>query len=175
MKIYVASSWRNLSQPYIVMRLRSAGHEVYDFRNPRDGEHSFHWSEIDPQWQSWELDAFRSALQHPAARSGFASNFAAMEWADTCVLVLPCGRSAHLEAGWFIGQGKPVFILMTINQEPELMYNMATVVTCEDELTAALKVVGNENQMDKNEMPLPRITFTVTEGASWYVAPEVMP
>ena len=34
MKIYVASSWRNAQQPAVVARLREAGHEVYDFRNP---------------------------------------------------------------------------------------------------------------------------------------------
>ena len=27
-------------------------------------------------------------------------------WDDTFVLVLPCGRSAHLELGWAVGQGK---------------------------------------------------------------------
>lgn len=40
------------------------------------------------------------------------------------VLVLPCGRSAHLELGWAVGAGKPTCILMAPNQEPELMYRM---------------------------------------------------
>jgi nucleoside 2-deoxyribosyltransferase len=47
-----------------------------------------------------------------------------MEWADACVLVLPCGRSAHLEAGWFAGKGKPVFVLTFDGEEPELMAKM---------------------------------------------------
>ena len=34
-KIYVASSWRNVYYPEVVTRLREAGHEVYNFRNPR--------------------------------------------------------------------------------------------------------------------------------------------
>ena len=33
-KIYVASSWRNEYYPEVVAKLREAGHEVYDFRNP---------------------------------------------------------------------------------------------------------------------------------------------
>ena len=33
-KIYVASSWRNEYYPEVVEKLREAGHEVYDFRNP---------------------------------------------------------------------------------------------------------------------------------------------
>lgn len=34
LRIYVASSWRNLLQPGIVLALRRCGHQVYDFRNP---------------------------------------------------------------------------------------------------------------------------------------------
>ena len=33
-----------------------------------------------------------------------------MEACDACVLVLPCGRSAHLEAGWCCGKGKLVYV-----------------------------------------------------------------
>lgn len=35
-----------------------------------------------------------------------------MKWADTCVLALPCGRSAHLEAGWMSGAGKKLIVYM---------------------------------------------------------------
>ena len=41
-KIYVASSWRNQHYPEVVRRLREAGHEVYDFRNPPHGGAGFH-------------------------------------------------------------------------------------------------------------------------------------
>lgn len=56
MKIYVASSWRNKIQPLVVLALREAGHEVYDFRNPAPGNTGFQWSEIDPAWQSWTAE-----------------------------------------------------------------------------------------------------------------------
>ncbi len=134
-KIYVASSWRNLAQPGIVTALRSVGHEVYDFKNPTAGNNGFHWSEVDGGWKSWTPEQYRRALQHPVAQSGYMSDFNAMEWADTCVLVLPCGRSAHLEAGWFIGKCKPTYILMLEQNEPELMYLMASrIVLTMDEL-----------------------------------------
>lgn len=44
-KIYVASSWRNQYYSDVVNRLREAGHEVYDFRNPPQGTGGFHWSD----------------------------------------------------------------------------------------------------------------------------------
>lgn len=135
-RIYVASSWRNPEQPLVVAMLRGAGHEVYDFRNPRPGDIGFSWSEVDPEWLAWKPRPFRDALRHPIAAAGFASDFEAMQWADTFVLALPCGRSAHLEAGFAIGAGKPTAILLHEEKfEPELMYLMANVLTCSIEET----------------------------------------
>ena len=128
MRLYVASSWRCARQPAVVAALRAAGHEVYDFRNP-PARAGFGWEEIDGGWKSWSPVAFLLALLHPLAEAGFASDFEAMQWADGCVLVLPCGKSAHLEAGWFAGAGKRLFILLDVMRaEPELMYKMATTI-----------------------------------------------
>ena len=120
MKVYVASSWRNLHQPAVVTVLRQAGHEVYDFRDS-DG---FHWSDLDQDWKTWSPERFRAVLrQHPVARRGFERDMDALRWCDACVLVQPCGRSAHLELGWAVGQGKRTAILLR-DGEPELMYRM---------------------------------------------------
>lgn len=128
-RIYLASSWRNPEQPGLVEMFRQSGHEVYDFRNPRPGDTGFAWSEIDPDWLGWTPRPFRDLLDHPIAVDGFSSDFDAMQWADTFVLALPCGRSAHLEAGWAIGAGKPTAILLHEDKfEPELMYRMASLV-----------------------------------------------
>lgn len=128
-RIYVASSWRCPDQPGVVEALRDAGHEVYDFRNPRPGDHGFAWSEIDPDWLGWNPATYRTLLDDPVAVSGYASDFAAMEWADTFVLVLPCGRSAHLELGWAAGQGKRTAILLNPSGfEPELMYRIVDLI-----------------------------------------------
>ena len=128
MKIYVASSWRNPKQPKIVEGLRGAGHEVYDFRNPVAGSNGFHWSWIDEDWINWSPEEFKKALEHPVARQGFCLDWDAMRWADACVMVLPCGRSAHLESGYFVGAKKPLIILLAPG-EPELMYKMANHVS----------------------------------------------
>jgi hypothetical protein len=122
-RIYVASSWRNARQPFVIELLRGAGHEVYDFRNPAPGSKGFGWSQLGlGEWRDYTPEVAREALQHPIAQAGFKSDHDAMEWADTFVMVLPCGRSAHLELGWACGAGKRTFILQTEQQEPELMY-----------------------------------------------------
>lgn len=127
MKLYVASSWRNEYQPAVVLDLRDCDHDVYDFRNPNSGDTGFHWSDIDQKWETWTPKQFIEGLSHDVAIQGFKSDAEAMDWADACVLVLPCGRSAHLEAGWFVGENKPLFILISpdVENEPELMYLMA--------------------------------------------------
>jgi len=93
MKFYVASSWRNKLQPGIVELLRAEGHEVFDFKEQR-------------QWTGKTIH--RDSVI-------YERDYEAMQWADAFVLVLPCGKSAHLELGWAVGQGKPTCILAQSN------------------------------------------------------------
>ncbi len=138
-RIYVASSWRNPLQSEVVSALSSDGHQVYDFRNPSPSRRGFSWSEIDPNWKHWSAAGYRAALDHPIAKAGFASDFNAMKWADVFVLVLPCGRSAHLELGWAAGQGKQTMILTRDGEEPELMAKMCDhICTSLDEVREIL-------------------------------------
>lgn len=124
LKIYVASSWRNEFQPAVIIALKEMGHEVYDFRNPTEGNYGFAWSDIDPNWENWTTEEYKEALKHPIAEAGFKLDFDAMKWADICLMVLPCGRSANTEAGWMKGVGKKVYIYQPYKQEPELMYKL---------------------------------------------------
>lgn len=133
--VYVASSWRNLMQAGVCAALRSAGIDHYDFKNPEGGT-GFSWREvktdgvpsaegIKAKGSDWEsAEEYLRMVEHPRAIEGFAADFAAMQRADTFVLVLPCGKSAHLELGWAVGAGKRTIILLEDPVEPELMYRM---------------------------------------------------
>ena len=123
-KIYVASSWRNIYYESVVKRLCEAGHEVYDFRNPPHGGNGFHWTDVDENAPNWTFDEYALGLHHPLAERQFKADLDALRWADTCVLVLPCGRSAHTEAGWMAGAGKRVIAYIPEMVEPELMYKL---------------------------------------------------
>ena len=87
-RVYVASSWRNQYFPEVVKRLREAGHEVYDFRNPPHGGAGFHWTDIDPNAPDWTYAQYAEGLHHPLAERQFQADIDALTWADTCVLVL---------------------------------------------------------------------------------------
>lgn len=137
-KIYVASSWRNKYYPAVVEALRAKGHDVYDFRNPPHGGNGFRWTDIDEKALEWSFDEYSEGLHHPKAERQFKADLEALEWADTCVLVLPSGRSAHTEAGWMAGAGRRVFVYIPEMQEPELMYKLfdGVVGSMEDLLEA---------------------------------------
>ena len=162
MRLYVASSWRNTVYPDVLKALVAAGHECYDFRNPKPGDNGFHWSSINPDWYAGDgqrrmtLKQYRDeALTSSQAKDGFGSDFSAMQWAEGCVLVLPCGRSAHLEAGWFAGQKKPlVIVLHETSFEPELMYLMADAI-CLDvaEAVDALKKIAYDVAHARDDDP----------------------
>lgn len=123
-RIYLASSWRNPYQPEYVELLRAVGHQVYDFRNPPNSS-GFKWGDIGLSVPCTATDYRAALLTHPRASQGFMVDFAAMRWADTGLLVLPCGRSAHLELGWMSGAGKRTIILTRDGEEPELMALLA--------------------------------------------------
>jgi hypothetical protein len=132
MKIYVASSWRNLLQPVIVHALRGCGHEVYDFKNPRPGDIGFSWKEVMPSYvQGGKVrpEEYREALRHPVAEAGYESDINALRWCDAVVYVLPCGRSASWEFGYAMGQGKAGYVVMFDDDEPDLMFSEARVLT----------------------------------------------
>jgi hypothetical protein len=141
--LYVASSWRNEHQPGVVRLLRNLNYQVYDYRHPCAGDDGFAWSEIDKDWRNWNPQQFSDALLSPISFRGFSFDFASMARAQACVLVLPSGRSAHLEAGYFVGQGKPLIVYMPEPVEPELMYLMANKIVLElAGLVPALRTFG---------------------------------
>lgn len=128
LRVYVASSWKNDDQSKVVLGLRAAGHEVYDFRSPWGSGEGFNWKDIDSEYRTWDVEDCANGLKNALAVEHFETDFDAMKWADVCVLVQPCGRSAHMEAGWFAGQGKPVLNLL-YDGDPELMWLMGRVCT----------------------------------------------
>lgn len=126
LKIYLASSWRNKHYEKVLEVLRMQGYDIYDFKHPENNEISgFSWDKVDKDYEQWSCRDFKENLHHPEAIKAFGKDFHAMQEADCCVLLLPCGRSAHSEAGWMKGKGKQVFILdLSEKPTPELMYQM---------------------------------------------------
>ena len=125
-KVYLMGSLRNPKLPGVGVELRAQGYDVFD-----------DWfgagPEADDKWQEYEAQrgrAYADALYGPAAENVFLFDKRNLDSSDMAVMVLPAGKSAHLELGYMLGQGKPGFIYFS-EGEPErwdVMYQFATGV-----------------------------------------------
>lgn len=146
MKIYVASSMKNTSYLHVIAALQKDGFEIWNWRCPPDIGKGFSWRDVDPDYQDQPVSTqqLNHMLQQPRAQEGFVSDMKGMTWADVCVLLLPCGRSAHMEAGYICGRGKPVYVLRTEMDGPDLMHLMFSgIFGTYLELTDALHTKNN--------------------------------
>lgn len=149
LRVYVASSWRNEEHHQTVVNyLREAGFLVYDFRRQST---AFSWSELDPNWRDWTTEQQFEALTHPKALAAYRSDAFALKYCDACVLVQPCGNSAHLELGatWSLSASKTsiVYTPPGVRVEPELMLAGCNLLTSDLEevrssLMAAQEYLG---------------------------------
>lgn len=126
MNLYVIGSLRNPTVTSVAAALRNAGHSVFD-------DWMAAGPEADDYWQRYEQErghTLQQALRGAAANNVFAFDKRHLDAADAAILVLPAGKSAHLELGYMIGQGKKGYILYP-EGEPErwdVMYLFATGV-----------------------------------------------
>ena len=123
--VYVVSSLRNPKVQDVAAKLRGVGLDVYDdWASPGP--------ETDTWWQEYEQArgrTFHEALEGWHALQVFEHDKRHLDRCDGVVLVLPAGKSAHLEFGYAIGSGKWGIILL--DGEPErfdIMYRFANHV-----------------------------------------------
>lgn len=129
MKIYVASSWKNVELVRVVANfLRNQGFEVDDFTDDSRGRYVFHYSEIG---NLEDLDPI-TFLYDPRAQRAFQEDKKWIDWADVVIMLMPAGKSSHLEAGYAKGAGK-IVIIYWHNGAPkgefDVMYGFADLLS----------------------------------------------
>lgn len=146
--VYLTGALKNPAVPTVAAALRDWGYEVID-------EWHSAGPEADSCWQAYEEARGRTyseALRGRGAQNTFLFDLAYLDLADCAVLVMPAGKSAHLELGYAVGSGKPGFILL--DDEPsryEVMPNFAAVVCANpDELLASLAVYFPKEEPNDN-------------------------
>ena len=88
--------------------------------------------EADDYWQSYERGRgrdYKDALYSPHSQNIFELDKRYLNKADAGVLVMPAGKSAHIELGYLCGLGKPGYVLF--DEEPErydIMYQFCADV-----------------------------------------------
>ncbi len=123
--LYLIGSLRNPEVPVIAEKLRGVGWSVFD-----------DWFSAGPEaddclqrYHNARGMNYTEALAGYAAKHIYALDKKHIDRCEAGLLVLPAGKSAHLELGFMLGQGKPGYILLA--GEPErydIMYLLATQV-----------------------------------------------
>jgi len=121
-KLYLIGSLRNKEIPTIANSLRKIGFDVFDdwfSPGPR----------ADEEWKKYEKRrgrSYKEAMQGYHAKHVFEFDKHHLDTSDFCVLVLPAGRSGHLELGYLKGLGRKCYILLEKNSDRwDIMYQFA--------------------------------------------------
>ena len=135
--IYLLGALKNREIMALGERLRAEGFDVFD-----------EWLSPGPDADAFLLEyakfrnlTYKEALNTYAAKQVFEFDKSHIDRCDIGIMVMPCGKSGHLELGYMIGCGKPGYILF--DQEPDrmdVMYQFATDIFFDvEELIVELK------------------------------------
>lgn len=111
--LYLIGSLRNKKVPLIANIIESAGYSVFDDWHAAGPEADDYWR----KWAKIRNLTYQQALNSYSAKHVFEFDKYHLDRCDIAVLMMPAGRSGHLELGYFVGTGKPGFILF--EEEPE--------------------------------------------------------
>lgn len=120
--VYVIGALKNPAIPVIGRLLRTWGYDAFD-----------EWwccsEDADEWWQQYAKDrgqTYKEALASYHAKNVADFDLFHINRAHGALLVMPAGKSAHMELGHFNGQKKPAFVLF--DKEPDrydIMYRLA--------------------------------------------------
>lgn len=138
MLVYLIGSLRNPAVPEVAAKLRASDIDVFDDWYAA-GPHA------DDCWRDYEKGrghSYAEALDGYAAKHVFSFDYMHLGRCDGAVLMLPAGKSGHLELGFMAGRGKPTFILLDEPERWDVMYQFATgVYSTIDDLVKGIRKV----------------------------------
>lgn len=123
-QIYLIGSLRNAAIPILGERLRKDGFKIFD-------EWYSAGEEADDKLRDYFRNrgfSYKEALSSHAAKNIFHFDKRHLDASEAAILVMPAGKSAHLEVGW-MAKDKPTFYY--IEEEPDrydLMVQFCTAV-----------------------------------------------
>ena len=116
---FIASRWRNKDEVLVLAdKLRRKGKIVYCFL---DAENEHLDTDKDPHEAMKEFEATPDWRNDVRVKKMFDADMEGIQNSETLILLLPAGKSAHLEAGYAYGLGKTC-ILIGVQIETESNY-----------------------------------------------------
>jgi hypothetical protein len=146
MKVYIATSWKmQVAAKQMADSLRRLGHEVDCFCDQSTGRYVFHWTEFVEKEEELQNYNAISFLADPRTRRAFEEDRGYIDWCDAVVMIHPCGKSAHLEAGYAKGIGKKLFMWGLFPKgEFDVMYGFADGLFTENETSELFNALRRE-------------------------------
>ena len=137
-KIYVIGSLKNEKVPLLAESIRALGHTVFD---------DWKAAHVEADQVMWAYEqkrghSYKDALRGLSAQNQYQFDKRLLDMSDLAIVVMEAGRSAHLEAGYMAGLGKPVYVLFSEGypSRMDIMYNLLTdFFENEEELLAELR------------------------------------
>lgn len=115
---FVASRWRNRDEVFaLVNTIRAKGKSVYNFME----NDPYHSSDEDPEEVMKGFEATEDWKNTPMMKDIFFKDMEALKASDAVILLLPAGKSAHIEIGAAYGMKKRT-ILVGEQKEAESLY-----------------------------------------------------
>lgn len=148
MKLYIIGSLRNPGIPGLssLIRRKAPGIEVFDDWHAA-GPHG------DDAWRDYSKargQSYLEALEGYAANHVFQYDQMHLDSSDGALLVLPAGKSAHLELGYMAGRDKWTGILIDDPERWDVMVKFAKWIGTD--IDAALASFSR-HQRDKDILP----------------------
>jgi nucleoside 2-deoxyribosyltransferase len=138
--VYVIGALRNPKIPEFAQLLRLRGFDAFDsWFAP--GPHA------DDFWRDYTKArnlTYKEALRDWSARHVFEFDKKHLDRCDMAVLLMPAGKSAHLELGYMVGKGKSAFILFPETPKRyDVMVQFATDIFFNvEELVTAMRQIA---------------------------------
>lgn len=151
-RIYVAGSFKNRERIRIIGEaLRCCGYHVYVFCDEHEPTYRLS-QELRENYDMATLTPQAIETNKTLLTIG-TLNFMQLIQCDVLVLVLPCGRSAHLEAGWMCGQQRPVYVIgPMVPGEFDAMYVMTNGIFADDQYPQMIQKIEDDWQKIQQEM-----------------------
>ena len=115
----IISRFRNKEQcEYLVSKIREKGKTCYNFCDKPADPHN---PEAHPEEQMKAFESVKDFFSDEYFRHIFETDLKGLKEAESVILLLPAGTSAHIEAGIAYGLGKEL-ILIGQPEKPETLY-----------------------------------------------------
>ena len=121
--VYIIGALKNKQVPLLGNALRKAGFDAFDSWYAPGFDADRYWRD----YTKIRGLSYKEALQDYSAQHVFQFDRSHLDRCDMAVMLMPAGKSGHLELGYMIGKGKKGFILF--DKEPkryDVMTNFAT-------------------------------------------------